>query len=326
VVEIEPALSLRTDWTRHALSVDLRGRHTAYDGNFDRLEGFLDANVSGRLDIYSRTSLTLSAGYGVKEDSGSVDYSTSADADLTHRFNRLAVSLRGGYDRYNYDENRSGVSSTVDTNVSDYAQIGGGVRVSYDVSPLTSLFAEADFNRRNHRQRVDANGYLRGSKGYSAVAGVRMSNGSKLTGELSGGYRLQKPDDPALVDVKGVSVDASLDWQASALTRLSLNANTSLGETTLAGSAGYVSRSAGVALEHQLGRKIVLNAGLTYTRNEFAGTSLVEQTYEATAGLDYLLNRHLSLTADAEHLRFASTNPGEDYTANTVMLGFKVRR
>jgi hypothetical protein len=326
VVEIEPALSIRSNWSRHALGVDLRGRHTAYDGNFEQLEGFLDADVSGRLDIYSRTSLTLRAGYGLTEDGGAVDHSVSAGTELAHRFNRLAVSLRGGYERFDFDEDRTGVSSTVDTNVSDYSERNAGLRVSYDVSPLTSLFAEADVNRRDHRQPMDINGFLRGSEGYSAVVGLRMSNGSKLSGELSAGYRLQKPDDPALVDVEGVSIDAGLEWQASALTRLSLDARTRLGETTLAGSAGYVSRSAGFEIDHRMGRNIVLNAGLTYTRNEFAGTDLIEQTYDAGVGLDYLLNRYMTLSADADHLRFASTNPGEDYIANTVMLGFKVQR
>jgi len=326
VVEIEPALSIRSNWSRHALGIDLNGRHTALDGNFDQLEGFVGADISGRLDIYAKTSLTLRAGYALEEDGGSIDHSVSAGADLSHRFNRLAVSLRGGFERFNFDEDRAGVSSTVDTNVSDYSEYNGGLRVGYDVSSLTSLFAEADVNRRDHRQPVDVNGFLRGSEGYAAVVGLRMSNGSKLSGELSAGYRIQNPDDPTLADVEGVSIDAGLDWQASALTRISLDARTRLGETTLAGSAGYVSRSAGLEIEHRMGRNLVLNAGLNYTRNEFAGTGLVEQTYDAGIGLDYLLNRHTTLSADAQHLRFVSTDPGEDYTANTVMLGVKLRQ
>ena len=291
VVEIEPELTVRSNWSRHALSFDLRGRHTATDGDFAQLDGFVEADAEGRLDIYRRTSVRLGAGYRRKEDDGSVDHSVSAKGDLSHRFNRLAVSLRGGYERFDFDDTRPGTASTVETNVSDYTEYSGGARVSYDVSPLTSLFAEADFNRRDHRQPVDINGFLRGSEGYSAVAGVRLSNGSKLSGEVSAGYRLQKPDDPALADVEGTSLDAELVWQASALTRLSLDASTRLGETTLAGSAGYVSRAAGVEIEHRMGRKIVLSAGAIYTRNEFSGTDLVEQTYDLGVGLDYLLSR-----------------------------------
>ena len=74
------------------------------------------------------------------------------------------------------------------------------------------------------------------------------------------------------------------------------------------------------------GRKIALNAELIYRRNNFAGVDLVEQTYEVGVGLAYLLSRHMILTADAQHLRFVSTNAGRDYAANTVILGVKVQR
>ena len=236
------------------------------------------------------------------------------------------MSLKAGAKRLDFAEDRGGATSTVDTNVSDHSEYGGGLRASYDLSSLTSLFSEADINRRDHRQLIDANGFRRGSEGYGGAVGVKMSNRSKLSGELSAGYRVQMPDDPTLARIEGVTLDAGLDWQASALTRLSLEAGTKFGETTLAGSAGYVGRSAGFEIEHLFGRKIALNAELIYRRNNFAGVDLVEQTYEVGVGLAYLLSRHMILTADAQHLRFVSTNAGQDYAANTVILGVKVQR
>lgn len=326
VAVIAPALAVRSDWTRHALNLDLNAQYAVYDGDFDRPRGYFDALAVARLDIYSASAVTVQAGYGRIDNGGSTDHRASAGADLTHRFNRLAVTLRGGAERFNFDDSRAGLTSTVDTNVSDYSQYSAGLGASYDLSSLTSVFAEADFNRRDHRRRIDANGFQRGSEGYAAAAGVRMSNGSKLSGRFSAGYRMQKPDDPALARIHGVTVDAGLAWQASPLTRVALEAGTRFGETTLAGSAGYISRSAGFNIEHRFGRKLVLNSGFTYTRDNFVGVGLVEQTYDAGVGLDYFLNRNMVLSADAQHLRFVSTTAGEDYDANTVTLGVTVRR
>lgn len=134
------------------------------------------------------------------------------------------MSLKAGAKRLDFAEDRGGATSTVDTNVSDHSEYGGGLRASYDLSSLTSLFSEADINRRDHRQLIDANGFRRGSEGYGGAVGVKMSNRSKLSGELSAGYRVQMPDDPTLARIEGVTLDAGLDWQASALTRLSLEA------------------------------------------------------------------------------------------------------
>jgi len=325
VTEIAPSLSIYSDWTRHALNIDVSGVQTAYDGDFDTFNGSFDADVEGRLDIRSRTSLALRAGYGLEVGSGIKDHATSLEAELSHRFNRVSLSLRGGLDRFDYGEDRAGFLEAVDTAVSDYTEYRGALRMSYEVSPLTSAFVEGGINRRDHGPAIDDAGFARGSDGYETAVGVSLSNGSKLSGEVSVGYQVQRPDDPGLSRVAGWTLDGTLSWQATALTKVAIETETEFGETTLAGSAGYVDRSIGLNVEHALGRHILLYGDLTYTRSDFAGTTLIEETTEASIGMEYLLNRNLVLTADATHLRFDSTTAGQNYRANTVTLGMRIQ-
>jgi hypothetical protein len=237
-----------------------------------------------------------------------------------------SITLRGGYTATDYSGDRSQLTSVTDANNADYNETVGGLRLAYELSPQTSIFADGSVNRRKFDTRVDAAGFLRGSDGYEAALGVTWSNGSKLSGELSVGYQSQTPDDARLKRLDGIGVDATLEWQATALTRLSLSAATDINETTLANSSGYVSREVGIGIEHALRRNLILNGEWTYTQNDFSGVNLVEEETEASLGVDYYLSRYVALTADMSWMEFTSTQAGADYDATTVTVGVKVQR
>lgn len=324
--ELGAGLEARSDWSRHSLSFDLRGSLEAIQGDWQDGERTADAVLAGRVDIYRDSALRLEAGHTYWGNADVSDRHVRGDAALDHRFNRLAVTLAGGVDRYDYRGDRSTETSLTEVAVSDYRQLRASLRASYEVSPLTSLFAEAAVNRRDHSRPVDASGHLRGSHGHAAAVGLAWSNGAKLSGEAAVGYLAQDPRDPTLAPVRGTTFDGRLAWQPSTLTRIAVSAATRAGETTLAGSGGYLLRRAAVDVEHALRRHVTLSGGLAHERAGFAGLDLEERTVEARVGIDYLLTPHLSLTAELAQTRFETTAPGGDYRANTVMVGVRVRR
>lgn len=324
--EIEGGLQVRSDWSRHALSVDLKGSATAPEGEWSAGDHAAEARLATRLDIYRDSTLRLEGGYLFSGDADISDHVYGGELAYAHRFNRLTVTLTGGAQYHAFRGDRSTQTEATEAAVSDYRELRGAVRTDYELSPLTSLFAEAELNRRVHSPRRDGAGNLRDSDGYEVAVGAAWSNGSKLSGELSVGYLAQHPVDAALAKVTGVTFDSRLLWRPTALTEVALSAGTEAGETTLTGSGGYMLRSAGVEVRHALRRHLVLSGGLAYERADYAGLSLVEQTREARLGLDYLLSRYLTLSAEATHTRFDSSQPGSDYRANTVMVGAVLRR
>lgn len=324
--EVSPSLTLASDWNRHALNASLAGTFSAHDGDWDRGGHVLDALISARVDVYRSSYLTLSGGYAREAEPGIRDNLYSLEAAYSHTFNRLTLTPRVGVSFYDYGGDRAGAGSATEAAVSDYRETAGGLRASYEISPATTVFVEGGVNRRDFDQPIDTNGFRRGSDGYGVAAGMSWSNGSKLSAEVALGYEHQDPDDPALAPVGGVTLDGLVTWQMTPLTTLSATAATGTGETVLAGSAGYVSRRAGLEVSHALRRHVILAGGVTYERADFAGVSLVEETTEARAAIDYLLSPHMAVTAELRHTDFNSTAAASDWDANTYLVGLKFRR
>ena len=326
VSEIEAGLRWQSDWSRHRMSGELRGEVAALDGDFGDAQGDTEMRGEARIDISSRTSALVSAGYLFDFDGDTRDQTYVAAGALRHAFNRLSLALRAGVEVKDYSDNRGAASSIAETDVADYRQDSLGLRAAYEISPLSEAFAEAGVNRRDYRQRVDVNGYLRGSKGYWGKLGMTRSNGSKLRGELALAYNRQDPDDARLNNAEGIGIDAALAWRVGALTELRLSARSGIGETTLAGASGYREQMGRIELSHELGRRAVLDGYLSYRRDDYVGVALAEDTLEAGIGFDYFLSRASTLTADYRHLRFASSQPGADYNANRFTVGLRLER
>ena len=88
-------------------------------------------------------------------------------------------------------------------------------------------------------------------------------------------------DDPALQTIGGILADASLVWTASALTKVTLRASTDFNETTVAGSSGYVTRIAGLEVEHAFRRNLIGTATASLTRDLYDGVPRTDDTIDA---------------------------------------------
>lgn len=326
VSEIEGGLRWQSDWSRHRVGGELRGDVAAFEGDFGDAQGDAEARAEAVMDVSSRTSLTAAGGYLLDFDGDTWDQAFIVSGGLRQAFNRLSLALRAGFEARDYSDDRSGASSVAETDVSDYTQESLGLRAAYEISPVSAVFAEGGINRRDYRQKVDINGFLRGSKGYWAGLGLARSNGSALRGEIALVYNWQLPEDWRLQTAEGAGVDASLVWEISALTELSLSARSGIGETTLAGASGYREQAGEISLSHELGRRAALDGFLSYRRDDYIGVVLVEKTLEAGIGVDYFLSRASALTADYSYLRFDSTQPGSDYSANRFTVGVRLER
>ena len=156
-----------------------------------------------------------------------------------------------------------------------------------------------------------------------------MSFGSTsriLRGEASIGAAAQHFEDGRLPSISGVIVDANLGWRLSGLTSLLFTARSDIGESTVAGSGGSITRQAGVEVRHAFRRHLIGTAGVRLSQADFAGVKLVEQDVTATAGLEYFASREVTIFGRYSHTDFESTNATGNYNADEVRLGVRVRR
>ncbi|TAK47634.1 MAG: hypothetical protein EPO23_11465 [Xanthobacteraceae bacterium] len=342
-------LLMASNWSRHALNVDLRGSFTHYGDrpDCDCLPGSVPdtldrpdvtGKAAGRVDVTRDLRIESEARLRVATDNpGSPDiaaglsrYTTYASVGgslgLVRRFNRLELGVSGGIDRTAYEWSRFTNGATASNHDRDYAQSTLTGRASYEMTPGVKPFVEASLDRRVHDLAADRSGYLRDSRGFTVKAGTTFELTRLITGEAAVGYLTRGYDDARLGDLSGLLTSASLVWSVTPLTTVKFTATSTIDETTLAGVPGVANRSYGAEISHALRRWLVGTLKFTAGNSDYVGAGRSDRSYSAAAALTYKLSRTMHLKGEFRRDWLQSSIPGSDYTANVVMLGLRFQR
>jgi hypothetical protein len=335
---VDARVTTQSNWSRHELQGDLRGAFTDYlqIENNDRpeaeakLRGRIDVTSHDRIEFAGRAALTTEAA-GTPDSITSAKrppnvYEFEAESGYVHRFNRAELGLRGivGRNKYQSAELLSG--ATEDLSDRNFTSYGMALRGSYEMTPGVKPFLAAVIDRRVFDYKVDFTGVGRGSRGWSARAGVEFGREGILTGSASAGFAQRQYDDPTLDDISGLIVDAALVWRATPLTTVTLLAESNIGETTLQGASGVFTHAASVTVDHAFRRWLIGTVSVVYGVDNYEGTGRIDDRLGLGSALTYRFNRYSSLRGEFRHERLRSTAPGNDYTANIMTLGLRFQR
>lgn len=336
--EVGGGFAARSDWSRHALDIELRGGYTRFydvEGN-NRPEA--EGTIRSRIDVDSLTRIdTVVRGAITTEAAGSVDavagakepplvYQSGIDLGLTRRFNRFEATVAGIIEREDHApaELTDGTTESLDDqNVTGY---GVRLRGAYELMPGVKPFVQVVMDHRVYDVVPDSSGFNRDSKGVTASVGSDFRLSGLLTGAASIGYTWRDYVDPDLENISGFIADASLRWEATGLTTVELAARSAVGETTYANASGDFSHEVALEVEHAFRRWLIGTASMAYRIDDYEGSGLTQKTFTVGAGLIYKINRHAELTGNVSHLRLTSSVPGDDYTANVVTVGLRLQR
>lgn len=335
---LTPSLTARSDWNRHSLEGTVSGVRSFHERFSSEDDKTFSVQTRGQLDVRRDTNVVTSAGYTqALEDRSSNDFPANAeerpetrttDASLegNHTFNRLTATLRGEVSEQDFGSARATDGTIINNDDRDYTERRLVGRLSYELQPGIAAFVEASGNERDFVQEVDSSGVRSNSSGHDVQGGLSFKLSGKLTGEVSAGYAIQTPDDPSLKDVDGLIFNAGLEWKASGLTTVRLDADSEVAETVQTGTAGSITRAVEVSVEHRPRRHIVLGALLGYERETFSGISQTDEDWTVGLSGEYIFTPSVALTVDYEHLESTSSVPGSDYTVDEVRMGLRLRR
>lgn len=337
---VQPELRVQSDWSRHELKADLRGSYTGFSPSqtpkLDR--PYFAGKVDGRIDVTRNTRVDLEGRTLVATDNpGSPNLqaglsklpiytSFGATGGLGQRFNRFDVSLKGDVDRTVYQNSELTDGTTASNDDRNYNQYGGRLRGGYELLPGAVPFAEFDADTRKHDLNTDFSGFQRDSTGMTGKAGTTFEMRGFLTGEVALGYTTRKYQDQRLEDVNGLVGNASLVWTASALTTVKLAGTTTVGESTIPGVSGALSRDVGLQVDHSFRRWLIGTAKLGFGQDDYVGLDRLDNRYSAAVGLTYKFNRSLQLKGEIDQNWLRSNQSGNDYNETIFLLGIRVQR
>ncbi|WP_433996273.1 outer membrane beta-barrel protein [Bradyrhizobium jicamae] len=347
---VAPEFLAVSDWQRHAVVADLRGSFTGYGGqltpNADgtALSAPLDVDrpnftghIDGRLDVSRDTRLTGQARLLVATDNpGSPNvqaglakyplYSTVGGTfGIDQNFNRLQISAGATVDRTDYQWSKLTDGTSTSNDDRNFSQYGGVGRMSYELTPAVKPFVEVQGDSRVHDLRLDRNGYARDSSGGYVKAGTSFEFTRLLFGEVSIGYAARDYADTRLSRLEGLLTTASLTWTATPLTTAKFYSDTQLGETTLPGTSGVLSRTYTVEVDHDFRRWLTGIGKFTYGTLDYQGDNRTDKIYSLSGDLIYKMTRSLWVKGTVRRDWLDSSSPGSSSNATVVMLGVRLQ-
>ena len=334
----EARLDVESDWVRHAFRGRIETEYTAYDEfedlNAPRIAGDaalrLDARKDLRIDLLARAELD-SESPGDPEVPDGVkgrpeNLRLGAGGGVTWKPNRLSLGLKGDVDRRIYRDAELNNGGTLDNEDRNYTSYRLGLRTGYELDPGLEPFVEIEGNRREYDIDENNSGLQRNTDGYKAYVGVRVEPSPIWSFEGAIGYGHLEAEDPFEPKLDDLIAKASLVWQPSVKTRVTLTAEKDISPSGLDCCAVSRDIGAGLEIEHELQRHIFFTAGVEYERSLYPRDDHTQEDIEAEIALEYRFNRTVSARIRAAHEISNGSDDADDYDTSLIEIGLRVQR
>ncbi len=334
---VAPELQAKSDWDRHEFRANLRGSYDGYTDLPSLNRTYFQSILDGRIDVTSQTRVELQNRFQyATELPGSPNFQSNVEkptpfttlggtAGLFHRFNRLEIGGKLSIDRTTYDDSQLSDGTVVNNEDRNFAAYGLELRGSYEWTPGVKPFVSVTTDKRVYDEKTDSSGITKNSTGLTPRVGTTFELSRQLTGEVSVGYTKRDYEDPQLRGIDGVIADASLIWSASASTKLTFTAKTSVYESTDPQVSGVFARDFGVQVDHSFRDWLIGTLKFGYGLDDYVGTSQIDNRFSAGAGLTYKMNRNVQWKGEVRREQRTSNVAGNDYTANIFLLGLRLQ-
>jgi len=335
IVTIAPQINVVSNWSRHQLQATIGANYSDYLTYSS--EDTLNTNlaVGGRVDVHGNSNIfggfSLSQNHEPRFSPSSpnaaakpVKYDANVgDLGFVLEGNRLRLTGRADYSKFNYFDVRSKSGGMIDQDTRDYTLNVGTLRADYAISPDTSVYLIYAGNKRTYAESTVG----RDSHGYDAAVGVSLDLTNLVSGELQYGYLQQTYKNAIYSKAKGPSYKALINYFPTRLTTISLKTARSVEETPVVGSSGYLSTNSSLSVDHELLRRLQLNASYTPGNDRYLGVDRRDKRQTAVIGAKYFLTPSVVVTANYTYMDLKSKGVAAitSYKDNAVNIALAYR-
>ncbi|MDP3406189.1 MAG: outer membrane beta-barrel protein [Brevundimonas sp.] len=334
ILHVRPELAFESDWSQNFLTAYVRGAFNRYSDNESENTEEFGVGGSGRIDVTRLSNLGFGADYNSSFEPrtapsaprNAVEPTALKTAQAYISGSRSAGYLkltgRADWRSFDYEDGRTGLGAVIEQDNRDREVVSLSGRLDLAVSPDTAFFFQATGNDRTYDIRSTPLAPARDSKGAEYLFGANFELGAVARGEISAGYIEQSFDEAAFDDVEGFGARAQLEWFPSELTTVNIAAGRTVEDTPVAGVGAFVSNTASLGIDHELLRNVILNARVTWGRDEYEGIDREDTRTGVNIGGTYLINRNFGVNATLSSMDTKSegANRDQDFTVNKLIV------
>ncbi|WP_428031581.1 outer membrane beta-barrel protein [Ancylobacter sp.] len=331
---VRPAFDLQSDWARHFLAFDGYFESTSYasysNADYENYAG----GARGRIDVTGDFNIGGYARYAhlnelPGDDETNVDNlgdplpydQITAGVSFDKQFNRIWTT--GGFDYRDRDFANYLDGEPTDQSYRDGSDYKFAGRVGYELSPMTSVFAGGSY------QWFDVEDKNYNSSEYRVITGIQLAPSRLTRGEAFIGYYDWKSENGYLDGSSGLTFGGNIQWFISPLVTATFTAGQQVMTSNyeydgITGSA-VVSSNAGVRLDYEFRRNIVISGWVDYLNQDYDEFPRVDNQYVIGAELRYSINRFsiakINYSFTDFDTNFDNINGAEDYVRNMITAG-----
>lgn len=295
---------------------------SAIDTEHHRAEGLLQFNLKGGITLDLVDEFKIASDPLATTTSGTLDEYESNMFDSILNFDiskKFSLALGGGLYTLDYDFKDDNGDGTDDNAFRDRDDTSYNARMSYHVSPKTSLFAKYRFVELDYDLATVSDSEMQ-----YAFAGIQWNASSKSLGKISAGYIDKDFEMASKNDVDDFGFEIQLAHEFTPKTTINLVADRSISETTESAIADYVlTHNVSITYLQDFTTKFSGNLFLFYSNEDYEGDASAtreDDTYIVSPTFDYTIADWLITGISYSYTERDSNEDVSDYKNNSFML------
>jgi hypothetical protein len=316
ILGTHPSLLLNSDWSRDSLGGYLGADDLRYLDQPQQSRTDWTASVGGTLAV-GRDQLSLAVAHlALHQDRTQLDalptdtpvaYQVNdVRAGYTFALNRISIEPALAFSTFRYDNTTIlGVPTSQAYRNRDVLQ--ASVTTRYEMAPQRNLLVVIRALGENYVAPQPGQP-TRNSTGYQALAGFSDDSDAVWRYRVLFGWEERDFAAPQFGSHQAPLAEGELIWSPSGLTTVAATLTRSIEDAAQEGVAGYTYTSARLTIDHEYRRDVLLRLSAGVQRAIFLQGGGQADGFTLGAGVSWLLNRHLRISADYAFTDQRSTN------------------
>jgi hypothetical protein len=301
-----PSLLVTSDWSRDSIGGYIGADDLRYLDQPQQSQTNWTASLGGTLAV-GRDELTLAVAHlGLHQDRTELD-ALPTDAPVAYQVDDVRAGYTIALDRisltpsidlstYRYDSTTIlGVPTPQAYRNRDILQ--GAVTTRYALTPERNLLVVVRALGSNYVAPQPGQP-TRNSTGYQALVGLADDSDAVWRYRVLFGWEVREFAAAQFGSHQAPLAEAELSWNPSGLTTVTGSLTRSIEDAAQEGIAGYTYTSARLTLDHEYRRDVLLRVSAGVQRADYLQGGGQSNGFSIGAGVTWLLNRHMRLSAN----------------------------